>query len=417
MKVEYKSQLGLFPNKETLCKNYLPSDIFSSSNVPMTLIGGPGGQDQYYSFLANTASKSREVRGCVAYWTIGQSTIPDLFELLKSEDSFICVDPSPPTELNMLKTYHEKGYNFWAFGYFIRNFETKDGLLHSKILLFDIDDGNAILVIGSHNMTNRALFGINIEHSIAIPLDRSSDTYEKVDSHLRCIKSQYCIPPWSREEKEEEVLVLKIIGENMDQLVSERIITVFFNMISDGIKTTGTKLYILALDVNSKEEYLYLSQVHQAGELNKRIEKSIGLEFSSRRIAETEPFFIPFLYQEKAVNRELIEREGYFNSFEIIKKVDSYKVFDSAKGNKSFYNVANEMYPLVPKIDGESLKVFRYEDYGNNTSYSFKNSIDTDKYTAFYSKGYNDRNPKDKSLKDLKQKSRKIATKKIIRFL
>lgn len=416
IKYVFNKQLTVFSDQERHCENFLPADIFSKADCPMKLLGGPGAQNHYLNFLVEMSSKAKDVRGCVAYWTIEHSTLPELFELLKGNDSFICVDPSPPTELNMLAAYHTQGYHFWAFGYYIKNFETKDGLLHSKILLFDLDEKNAILLLGSHNMTNRALSGINIEHSIGIPLIRGSESYHQIDQHLRCIKEKYCIPPWNRQEKEEEALVMTIIGEDMANLVAEKIITVFFKLKTDGIKTTGKKVYVLALDVNSKDEYLYVAEIHQAGELNKQIEKSTGIDFSRRRIAETEPYFIPYLFKEKAVERKSIEQTGFFNNLRILRKLEGFEIYESGKVVGGNNNVSDFVYPLTPIVDGEPVKVFRYQEATFKSSSSLHNTVDFGKYSEFYSLPSNERNIKDKSLKALRQRTRKIATKKIVRF-
>jgi hypothetical protein len=279
-----------------------------------------------------------------------------------------------------------------------------------------MDDLNAILVLGTHNMTNRALSGINIEHSIGIPLNRDSESYHQIDEHLRCIKEKYCIPPWNRQEKEEEVLVLTIIGEDMGNLVAEEIITVFFKLKTDGLKTTGTKLYVLALDVSSKDEYLYAAEIHQAVELNKQIEKSTGIDFSRRRIAETEPYFIPYLFREKAVERKSIEQTGYFNNLRILRKLEGFEIYESGKAVGGNINVSDFVYPLIPIVDGEPVKVFRYKEATSKAGSSLKDSVVLAKYSEFYSTPSNERNLKDKLLKALKLSTRKIATKKIVRF-
>jgi hypothetical protein len=63
-------------------------------------------------------------------------------------------------------------------------------LLHSKILLFDLPNEQASIWIGSHNWTDRALSGINIETSLEILVNRNDKIYKEVKQLLADIKNQ-----------------------------------------------------------------------------------------------------------------------------------------------------------------------------------------------------------------------------------
>jgi hypothetical protein len=141
------------------------------------------------------------LRMAVAYWTIKKDYLSsNLVNLLSKEDSFACVDLSYPTKVSELCDLSRHGANTY---FYLRKIEadtsSPDGrvalhlgghLLHSKILLFDLPDGKASIWIGSHNWTDRALSGINIETSIEIKATKDGPVYKKIESLLCSIKSK-----------------------------------------------------------------------------------------------------------------------------------------------------------------------------------------------------------------------------------
>src|SRR5690606_10062285 len=64
---------------------------------------------------------------------------------------------------------------------------------HTKLLLFDNDDGTAEIWVGSHNWTQRALIGPNIEASVVMRVEQGSPIYDRVARMLDFIQSQ-CEP-------------------------------------------------------------------------------------------------------------------------------------------------------------------------------------------------------------------------------
>ncbi|MEG4588972.1 hypothetical protein QUA54_27700 [Microcoleus sp. MOSTC5] len=135
----------------------------------------------------------------VAYWTISETYFSsDLVKLLTKKDSFACIDISHPTNITeVCKIADSTNNNI----YFYTKSLVKDNsqeqtsymanhLLHSKILLFDLPDKKASIWIGSHNWTNRALSGINIETSVEILVDRNEIIYQQVKDLLVKIKHE-----------------------------------------------------------------------------------------------------------------------------------------------------------------------------------------------------------------------------------
>ena len=166
------------------------------------------------------------LRMAVAYWTIPNDYFgDDLIELLKKKESFACVDISSPTDIgelcklaNLCKFQDEQckpskeKYNLYFYTKSLvwdgKNKQPNRNLLHSKVLLFDLPDNLASIWIGSHNWTDRALSGKNIETSLELLVRKGSGIYTDVEDLLEEIKRdcQQIIPDTIHEEDCEEII-------------------------------------------------------------------------------------------------------------------------------------------------------------------------------------------------------------------
>lgn len=133
----------------------------------------------------------------VAFWTIDQHYFPpnSLIPLLKKEGSFACIDIALPTDVTKVCDFARHNAAMYFYLQSVDKDKNKpaymqDHLLHSKILIFDLPEEKASIFIGSHNWTNRALIGINIETSIEFEVDRKTELYCQVNSLLKTIKDE-----------------------------------------------------------------------------------------------------------------------------------------------------------------------------------------------------------------------------------
>jgi hypothetical protein len=301
------------------------------------LIGGEKANDSYLTFLEKTASEAESVIGLVAYWTAGIEDLPTFINLISREKSFVCVDPSSPTNLELLLSLNNQGNNFYAFKYEVTGFESKEGLLHSKVYLFDNSDDTAVLIIGSHNTSKRALYGTNIEHSMCLRLNKHDGLYKEVRRQICDIKYKYCIKiefvdkgpggGGSGEDYEKEIDLIIIVGDRMEALHMEKIISVFYKNPSEAIKTNETPIYVLAYEVENKNEYLYRAVIKQSGSLDKFIEKSAEIEFGQRRYAEKDVNMIPFLFDERQIPEEVNKTHTYFNTIQIEERIEDFELY------------------------------------------------------------------------------------------
>ena len=227
----------------------------------------------------------------VAYWTIPENYFGNnLIELLKKEDSFACVDISTPTNIDEICKLADKTGNLYFYTKsLVRDTSTEKSesknLLHSKILLFDLPNNLASIWIGSHNWTDRALLGKNIETSLELSLDRNSDIYKEVKVLLSRIKSDcHRIIPNSKriydntQRKENSLLYLHSnIREDQEIPLTSK---PFIHLILDDNKPDsksfpfGKEIAFLMNCLNSNKQFLLVGKVFNSGGLPKLGKKS-----------------------------------------------------------------------------------------------------------------------------------------------
>ena len=154
----------------------------------------------YLTELHEVILLSKSIKGTSAYWTLDFQSMGSgkltaytnhFYELLREEDSFMCVDLHLPTNVEKISNAVNYGCNFYMFllegkGDIYKEINNK--LLHSKVIVFEGVDYDYVL-IGSHNQTNQALRGINEEFSLLLKINNQSETKRKIIEYLDNIRS------------------------------------------------------------------------------------------------------------------------------------------------------------------------------------------------------------------------------------
>jgi hypothetical protein len=235
--------------------------------------------------------KSIRLRMAVAFWTIRPEVVSyNLSGILGRSGSFACVDIHQPTNIDHICDLAEKGSNMFFHGKRINEKRKPDGptpklptnLLHSKVLLFDVNDNEAELWVGSHNWTEYALGGINIETSLRIKMHKDSDLYADAENLLESICRQ-CSPvdPHLRETyrliQESEYKVPSLTFRTHDEdLPSDAIIHIFGTELNDykSLSSVGKKIYV-TIQTPTQRELLFESTILITGYLPKA-NKGVG---------------------------------------------------------------------------------------------------------------------------------------------
>jgi hypothetical protein len=140
--------------------------------------------------IEELADGSIAIFGTTAFWTIHPDFFrsPKFLEILSQEKSFFVVDISEPTIVENVIACADKGANIYIYLKRAKDTLYKyNHLLHSKIILFEYDSGYSLL-IGSANMTSRAIKGINREAGVQINLSKSAVLLHEVLDYLTEIK-------------------------------------------------------------------------------------------------------------------------------------------------------------------------------------------------------------------------------------
>ncbi|MCE2719703.1 MAG: hypothetical protein ACK57R_05900 [Dolichospermum sp.] len=322
--------------------------------------------------LRESLEKCVNIKGVVAYWTIGKDCMPILAEKLEHEDSFYCVDLNTTTDIDKLNefarqkvTNQEYKANLFLFTKKLIEGSTAvkstsdikrekyTHLLHSKVICFENTDNTVEIWIGSHNMTNRAIKGGNIESTSVIHTSKGSDFHKEILEFINFIKEQ-CIDFDPDEiayykqvqsnqlsEKYERVWILEMLGENVDSLkegdeiiiLGCQIENVYDNLL-EHYGRANQDVFLYAYNICNKKHYLYKIEILG-------IEKAEKLDIAKdleRRYALQVGRLVPFLTKDKKkIETNLSNCFKWYSRIKIIEIVQKYEIPRDTTIIKSFY--------------------------------------------------------------------------------
>lgn len=253
--------------------------------------------------LTQSIIAAESLRSAIAFWTIDINFLGQaLPALLRQSHSFMCVDIHRPTDIDKLAQLASQGANMFLHLWQLkpqRGFNIPGlppHLLHSKILLFDLPDDKAELWVGSHNWTQRAISGPNIESSLLLRLDNSSLIYSQAALLLDDIRDNLCtrLDPNRLEyykrlqgsKDEEQAWVIELEGQDVNRLEGTSI-TIFGTDEADltHMKIVGGQLVVSLTDSSTFEQHNYDAIILQSGQLRAANPAAGGITFDARRFA------------------------------------------------------------------------------------------------------------------------------------
>jgi hypothetical protein len=236
--------------------------------------------------LQDVIDQSIRLRMAVAFWTIDPDAVSSrLADLLSKEGSFACVDLHLPTNVDRICDLAQRGALMYFHGMKVGyDYKKPDGvtqglstnLLHSKVLLLDLPDGQAEVWVGSHNWTEYALGGFNIEASLRIKTDTDSALYMDIATHLEQIRRQCDIVDHSLREVyravqivEEKVKAITLQTNSTMPLSKDSVVHIFGTDEQDytAVSSVGKNIYVTVFDVDTKRETLYEANILKTGYL------------------------------------------------------------------------------------------------------------------------------------------------------
>ncbi len=307
-----------------------------------------------------------EFRGCTAFWTIPtyyfynvkeKSDSHALIKAIQKPNSFFCADIHLPTNIDNIFEYTKLGVTEI---YLHKYRQGKDhtlntNLLHSKVLLFDLGNENAEIWIGSHNFTDYAISGKNLEASVAIQCKKTDDIYKDTNAYLEKIKKDFCLIfdptkvafykqlQYIKATQITENIALKdvvtLVGYNMDNLDKEQIIQLLSLSDKDysKYKVIGEEIYLHTYDIGTNKEHLYKCKIEQSGNFNDEIDK-LKIDFTNpRRFAYTGIGTLALLKKERKITKVDTEVASYFVNLQIKEEMINFEVYLKPANNEFSY--------------------------------------------------------------------------------
>lgn len=322
----------------------------------------------------------KSFRGCVAFWTIKTNFFREkaFVQALKKENSFFCCDIQLPTNIDNILEYYKEGVKeiyLHKYRQPPEDYTQNTNLLHSKVLLFELDDTHAEIWVGSHNFTGYAIEGLNLEAAISIKCTIYDKIYKDILSYLEYIKRDFCFQfdaskvdiykkLQTRDAEKTDIdsklasdikKVVTLVGYNMDTLVQEQIIQLLslnYKQYAQ-FKTTGEELYLHTYDIGKRKEFLYKCRIEQTGKLDKAIDK-LELDFTKpRRFAYIGTGKLALLKNQIKVDNKILAVSKYFVNIAIVYEIIGFEVLEKPpREDFSFWRTQN-INPYNERINSE----------------------------------------------------------------
>lgn len=293
--------------------------------------------------LNESLARARAVRASVAFWTLPPNYLHENFgRLMQQADSFCCVDVHWPTNPQLLAQHYAAG----ARGFYLYckeihqsgQLQTRHNLLHTKMLVLDMPGGEAEIWVGSHNFTQYALNGINLEAAVVLTCRKNSGLYRQVRAYVEAIRDKGgCLPfdPARVAEYQalqrgglgaagegEEVEVLPLVGNDILSLRGKTLL-----LLGDDARELArfgraeaarSKLLIRAGDLQTHQECLFEATIQSSGRIDKLNEVSYGIDFTPRPYALRRRRYIPYTaYRSKAFGGAALTEFAYWANLQL----------------------------------------------------------------------------------------------------
>jgi hypothetical protein len=317
------------------------------------------------------------LQASIAYWTIDPAVFGAvLTKRILPPNGFLCVDLHRPTDIDALAALVRNQADVRLYCEDITTYGA-DGrkeppyLLHTKMLLFWSKSSPAELWVGSHNWTNRAIFGLNVESSLVVELRDSSRLFCDAAEYLQKIKGICEVFDLSKIDfykelqkstEESTVPVIEVEAVEAKELAGSEIS--IFGTDDKDLKELGTvrrKVYLSATETDGSErEYVYPARISQVGELNSSNPSAGQISFSPRRHAFRVGRRFPALLPKAVVTSAVLASAKYYVTLEL-SEPDAGVRFEYPRSRTASWETRDEeQSPLIRRLGtAELARLFR----------------------------------------------------------
>ena len=323
--------------------------------------------------LRSALGRAQLLQASIAYWTVSDRLFgPLLTKALGDPTGFLCVDLHLPTDIDALATLVRKGAQVRWYCEDIATY-TDSGrkeppcLLHSNMLLFWSKDGTAELWVGSHNWTNRAIAGLNVESSLVVRMRHSSRLFADAADYLeriRKISNHFDLAKIDSYKETQQALAqrtkafIELEAQSASSL-SNITIRLFGTDTADQrqLSTVGDRLWLSVFDSESEEEYLYRATILHSGLLPASNPAAGGLTFPEDRYAFRRGHRFPVLLPKGPVDPAVYTQAHYFVTLEL-GPLDESVVTEYPRAKvDAWVEVGEGISPLLERLDADARMV------------------------------------------------------------
>jgi hypothetical protein len=328
------------------------------------------------SELVATLSRAELLQAGIGYSTIQPDLLgPPMVRALSNDSGFACVDLHLPTDVDALAALRSKGAHVYVYYEDIPTY-TDTGrkeppyLLHSKMMLFWSKDRIGDLWVGSHNWTNRAILGLNVEAALVVRLRDSSALFASAAEYLakmRSISEPFDLAKVHFYKETQKRMsqglapVIELEAEGGGALDGATI-AVFGTDVSD-LRRVGTvrrEVNVALFDPHSDGQFLYPAHILHSGLLAASDSAAGGISFSPRRHAFRMGQRFALLQPEGPVEKRVLDTARYFVTLRLGSLNSTLTAEYPPARTVFFEELSAESSPLLERLDLEArTRLFR----------------------------------------------------------
>jgi hypothetical protein len=323
--------------------------------------------------LQSALGRSQLLQASIAYWTVSDRLFgPLLSQALGDASGFVCVDLHLPTDIDALATVVRRGAHVRWYCEDIATYADSGRkeppcLLHSKMLLFWSKDGTAELWVGSHNWTNRAIAGLNVESSLIVRMRHSSRLFADAADYLQKIRSishEFDLSRIDSYKQTQQALAkptkafIELEAQNASSL-DNITIRLFGTDASDQrqLSTVGDRVWLSVFDSESEEECLYPATILHSGVMPAFNPAAGGLTFPEDRYAFRRGHRFPALLPKGPVDAAVYTQAHYFVTLELSHRDESVVAEYPRPKVDAWVEVHEGTSPLLERLDADARQV------------------------------------------------------------
>ena len=323
--------------------------------------------------LTRSIAQAQIMRAAVAYWTVGPDDVcPLLATRLSRPKSFLCIDVHFPTDLDQVSLLDGRGANVYlhlrhlSIGTETINRGLPRHLMHTKLLLFDLDDDTAEIWTGSHNWTLRALGGPNVEASLVLQVSRDSAIYADTVATLESIRDLchrfqrselelYKQLQWQQKDENQDELVPVIELEGRHAAHIKGAIALFGASGEDwesnwhDLRSIEQMVKLEVTDSETGKVFLYDALILHSGLQPAAHPNAGGIAFSKRRYAIIDDNTRRPVLQLAAKPRdELLAESAYFVTLQVQRQLTQMTLAEPEPNDRRWITIKED--PLLRRM-------------------------------------------------------------------